>query len=105
MVDGIPFEFAGLGEQCIVKTLLSLGDDDSGKPRILIVEEPETHLSHTMMYNLMKLLEEKVQSQIIISTHSSFVANRMELDNLVVLSKGEDGTVYSKNLQKDLKDK
>lgn len=105
MLDGIPFEFAGLGEQCIVKTLLSLGDDDSGKPRILIVEEPETHLSHTMMYNLMKLLEEKVQSQIIISTHSSFVANRMELDNLVVLSKGEDGTVYSKNLQKDLKDK
>lgn len=105
MVNGIPFENAGLGEQCSVKTLLSLGDDDSGKPRILIVEEPETHLSHTMMYSLMKLLEEKVNNQVIITTHSSFVANRMELDNLVVLSKDNVGNVISQNLQQDLKDK
>lgn len=105
MVDGVPFENAGLGEQCIVKTLLSLGEDDSGKPRILIVEEPETHLSHTMMYSLMELLEEKVQNQIIITTHSSFVANRMELDNLVVLYKDNVGNVISQNLRQDLKDK
>lgn len=105
MVDGIPFENAGLGEQCIVKTLLSLGNDDSGKPRILIIEEPETHLSHTMMYKLMRLLEEKVNNQAIITTHSSFVANRMELDNLVVLSKDVDGNVNSKNLQHTLKHK
>ncbi len=105
MVNGVPFEFSGLGEQCIVKTLLSLGEDESGKPRIIIVEEPETHLSHTMMYNLMKLLDEKAHNQIILTTHSSFVANRMELDNLVVLTKGKDGTLNSQNLQKGLKDK
>lgn len=105
IVDGIPFENAGLGEQCIVKTLLSLGNSEEDKPRVLIIEEPETHLSHTMMYQLMKLIEERVDTQVIITTHSSFVANKMDLDNLVVLTKEGDGIINSKNLQNGLKDK
>lgn len=101
-VDGIPFENAGLGEQCIVKTLLSLGTPEDSKPRVLFIEEPETHLSHTMMYHLMNLLNTRDNAQLIITTHSSFVANRMDLGNLVVLHKDDNGHILSKRLQIDL---
>ncbi len=101
-VDGVPFENAGLGEQCIVKTLLSLGTPEDTKPRVLFIEEPETHLSHTMMYHLMNLLNKRDNAQLVITTHSSFVANRMDLSNIAVLHKDEYGIVKSKRLIMDL---
>lgn len=101
-VDGVPFENAGLGEQCIVKTLLSLGIPSDTKPRVLFIEEPETHLSHTMMYHLMNLLRKRENAQLVISTHSSFVANRMDLSNVAVLYKDKYGNVSSKRLHMDL---
>lgn len=101
-VDGVPFENAGLGEQCIVKTLLSLGTPEDKKPRVLFIEEPETHLSHTMMYHLMNLLNKHDNAQLVITTHSSFVANRMDLSNIAVLHKEDSGYVKSKRLVVDL---
>lgn len=98
-VDGIPFENAGMGEQYIVKTLLSLGENkEDSKPRLIIIEEPETHLSHTMMYELINLISSRTTHQIILTTHSSFVANRLELDNLIVIHKDLAGTVSPKKL-------
>lgn len=106
-VNKVPVSQIGAGDINHLKTLLALsGSSNSQKLKVVILEEPENHLSHTKMYSLLKdieqyLSEEKVQ--IFITTHNSFVANKMNLKNLIMLEnstfhlkanrfKGEDKT-------------
>ena len=95
-LDEIPYNQIGLGEQNIIKTLLSIdkGHQTSKKFQILIVEEPESHLSHTKMRELMAVLS-SIEGQAIISTHNSFVANRLDLKNVIMLSKDNEGKISS----------
>lgn len=84
--NNIPISQLGLGEQCILKTLLSFPREiGNNKPTIYILEEPESHLSHTKLYELLALLEDRVNGQLIVTTHSSFVANKLDLKNLILL--------------------
>jgi putative ATP-dependent endonuclease of the OLD family len=54
---------------------------------LILLEEPENHLSHSKLYQLIKNIESKcTDKQIIISTHSSFVANKLGLDKLIILN-------------------
>lgn len=86
-LNDIPFVFVGKGEQAIVKTQLSLANRTAGKADIILIEEPENHLSHTKLNELIKEISEKcVDKQVIISTHSSFVANKLGLENLIFLN-------------------
>lgn len=85
-LNDIPFIFVGKGEQAIVKTQLSLSNKSAGKADIILIEEPENHLSHTKLNGLLKDVNEKcADKQVIISTHSSFVANKLGLENLIFL--------------------
>lgn len=90
-VDDIPVHNAGQGNQCILKTLVSIAQDKQQKERINIylIEEPECHLSHTYMHNFLNLLEERIVGQIFLTTHNSFIANRLNLKNLIVLNNKE----------------
>ncbi len=85
-LEGVPVSQLGLGEQCILKTLLSIPQNTDIKPTIYIIEEPESHLSHIKLYELLSLLERQIQGQLIVTTHSSFVANKLDLQNLILLS-------------------
>lgn len=86
-LNGIPFIFVGKGEQSIVKTQLSLANKSSGKADVILIEEPENHLSHTKLNGLLKDISDKcADKQVIISTHSSYVANKLGLDNLIFLN-------------------
>lgn len=49
---------------------------------ILIIEEPENNLSFTNMSILISNLSNNADKQLFISTHSSFVANRLGLNHL-----------------------
>jgi len=85
-LDLVPFENIGKGEQSIVKTNLALGTKESQKAGVILIEEPENHLSHTKMNALIKSINENCENkQIIVSTHSSFVANKLGLDHLILL--------------------
>ena len=85
-LDLVPFQNIGKGEQAIVKTKLALGAKESQKAGVILIEEPENHLSHTKMNEFIKNISENVENkQIIISTHSSFVANKLGLDHLILL--------------------
>lgn len=89
-LDEIPFTNIGRGEQCLIKTKLALHHKKTKEANILLLEEPENHLSHSKLNKLIQYIEEKHNDkQIIISTHSSFVANKLGLDNLVLLNKEE----------------
>jgi putative ATP-dependent endonuclease of OLD family len=84
--DDIPFHYIGKGEQCIIKTDLALSHRKSKESNLLLIEEPENHLSHTKLNALINKIKTRNENkQIIISTHSSFVANKLGLEHLIFL--------------------
>lgn len=86
-LDDIPFSHIGRGEQCLVKTKLALSHKKAQEANILLLEEPENHLTHTRLNKLLKFIKDShVEKQIIVSTHSSFVANKLGLENLILLN-------------------
>lgn len=85
-VDEIPFQHIGKGEQAIIKTKLALEHKKSKEANIILIEEPENHLSHSKLNQLIKDIHNKcADKQILISTHSSFVANKLGLDNIIII--------------------
>jgi putative ATP-dependent endonuclease of the OLD family len=89
LLDDIPFHHIGRGEQCIIKTKLALGNKQGRQASLILLEEPENHLSHG---NLNRLLSDVGGAadgkQILISTHSSFVANKLGLERMILLHDG-----------------
>lgn len=86
-LDDVPFHYIGKGEQCVVKTKLALTNESAQKANVLLLEEPENHLSHAKLNQLIREINDSHNDkQIIISTHSSFVANKLGLDNLILLN-------------------
>ncbi len=86
ILDEIPFHQIGRGDQCIIKSKLALQHKKTSQAQILLIEEPENHLSHTKLNELMKIIEEESKGkQVILSTHSPFVANKLGLNNLILL--------------------
>jgi putative ATP-dependent endonuclease of OLD family len=86
-LDETPFHQIGKGEQCIIKTNLALSHQKSQEANLILLEEPENHLSHTKLNELIKTITESCgDKQVIISTHSSFVANKLGLENLILLN-------------------
>lgn len=89
-VDDIPFPHVGKGMQCLVKTSLSLQHKKTQNSDVLLIEEPESHLSFSWLNKLVKMISSScLEKQIFISTHSSFVANKLGLENLTLLSNGK----------------
>ena len=100
-LDDIPFSFTGKGQQCLMKTKLALSDTRSDKASLLLMEEPENHLSHSNLNKFIKYIEgvaDERQKQVIVSTHSSFVANKLGLGNLTLLNVGSAEERVSKRI-------
>lgn len=86
-LDDIPFHFIGKGEQCIIKTKLALSHNKAKEANLLLLEEPENHLSYSKLNQLLNDIKgDNENKQIVISTHSSYVANKLGLENLILLN-------------------
>ncbi len=86
-LDNVPFHQIGKGEQCIIKTNLAIRHEKSKEANLILLEEPENHLSHTKLNLLIKAVTDSCDGkQVIISTHSSYVANKLGLENLILLN-------------------
>ena len=86
-LEDIPFQNIGKGEQCLVKTKLSLQKKKTKNSNILLIEEPENHLSHSKLNELINYINDNHEDkQVVISTHSSFVANKLGLESLILLN-------------------
>ena len=89
-LEGIPFHQIGKGEQCLIKTNLALGHKKAKESNLILIEEPENHLSFSKLNQFIKSIQEKCKGkQIIITTHSSFVANKLNLKNLILINNQE----------------
>jgi putative ATP-dependent endonuclease of OLD family len=102
-IEDVPFPHIGRGHQSIIKTHLALQHKKAKKAPVVLIEEPENNLAHTNLNSLLGHIKEYAPDrQIIVSTHSSFVANKLGLDSLVLL--GEGGVVRLSNLPPDTKE-
>lgn len=86
-LDDVPFHYIGKGEQCIIKTKLALGHKKAKQANMILLEEPENHLSHSKLNQLIDDIQtEQSAKQLLISTHSSYVANKLGLEHLILLN-------------------
>ena len=82
-LDDLPLSQVGKGEQNSVKIKLAL---KAGEDRhILLLEEPENHLSHTNLNKLIGYISERIGGrQLIVTTHSSFVLNKLGIESTLM---------------------
>jgi putative ATP-dependent endonuclease of OLD family len=87
-LDEIPITLVGRGEQNSTKIKLAVEaaiEPERGS-QIILIEEPENHLSHTRLNQLLSHLAETASGkQVIVTTHSSFVLNKLGVENILML--------------------
>ncbi|MFA7156992.1 MAG: AAA family ATPase [Bacilli bacterium] len=85
-VDQVPFKYIGMGEQNSIKMKMAL-NAEMHNSNLIMIEEPENNLSFSNMNKLIKNIEEKCKNkQLIINTHSTYVANKLGLDKILILN-------------------
>lgn len=85
----IPIESKGKGRQCFIKTEFALQNREHVVD-VLLLEEPENHLSHVHMHKLINRIKSSNRKQLFIATHSSLIATRLNLRNVILLSEEPD---------------
>lgn len=88
MVESIPFENIGFGTQNSIKIELAIKNSKE-QVNLIMMEEPENNLSYTNMTRLIDHITQSEGKQIFISTHSSYVANKLNLGNIFLLYNGK----------------
>lgn len=85
-INSTPFENVGKGEQATLRIELSLKNPKAEKAGIILLEEPESHLTYSKLNRLLNDVEEVSNNkQIFVTTHSSFVSNKLGLKKLILL--------------------
>lgn len=92
-VEDVPFSMSGQGQQAAIKISLAMRRH-SDRASFMMIEEPENHLTFATLGVLLSRMEKLAgkHQQLFVTTHSSFVLNRLGLDALHLISIGE----YSK---------
>ena len=69
--------------ESLIKTQIAI-DKSKSKLDVILIEEPENHLCFTNMNKMIQEISlQKSNSQIIISTHSSMIATKLNLKNIL----------------------
>lgn len=84
-LDSIPLPLVGKGEQNSVKIKLAI--EAHAGSNLVLLEEPENHLSHTNLARLIQSISERTgDKQLIATTHSSFVLNKLGIGNVMMFN-------------------
>nr|WP_277816474.1 TOPRIM nucleotidyl transferase/hydrolase domain-containing protein [Providencia rettgeri] len=87
-VDDVPFQFIGKGEQSNVQIKLAI-QNKSKDIDLVMMEEPENHLSHTNLNKLIHYIEnQRGDKQLFLTTHSSYVLNKLSIDKICLVQSG-----------------
>ena len=98
-LDDLPFQLVGKGEQNALKIMLAL-ERKASDSNIILIEEPENHLSFSSMNMLVSKIRDKCEGkQIIVTTHSTYVINKLGLEHLILLN--DNTTANLRNLPGD----
>lgn len=92
-LDDIPLTLVGKGEQNAVKIKLALANEQGCE--LFLMEEPENHLSHTNLGRLVTHITETCgDKQLIVTTHNSFVLNKLGVDHVIMFN-GSSGVTLN----------
>lgn len=87
-VDAIPFHMIGKGEQSKIQIKLAL-HNKSKDIDLIMMEEPENHLSHIELSRLIQDIEDQRDGkQLFLTTHSSYVLNKLSINKICLLNNG-----------------
>jgi predicted ATPase len=78
---GVDIENMGMGQQCFIRTEFALSKQTHID--VVLLEEPENHLSHERMKELVKVIEGASGSQVFVATHNSLICSRLDLRKAV----------------------
>lgn len=86
-LDDIPLTLVGKGEQNSVKIKLALQSSEAS--HLVLIEEAENHLSYAALNELIgHIASHAGERQILITTHSSFVLNKLGVEALLLFVRG-----------------
>lgn len=99
-VSDVPFTLSGQGQQASIKIALAMGRKAS-EAQTVMIEEPENHLSHTNLNKLLARIDDLAgeEQQLLVTTHSAYVLNRIGLDGLQLV--GDNGVFTLLDLDDD----
>lgn len=101
----IPLEHRGKGKQCFIKADFVLNRYAQSKPiDLVMLEEPENHLSHSNMKKLLDNIKNTANKQIVITTHNNLIASRLDLRNSILLNSNGYNILSLKNLDSETAD-
>jgi putative ATP-dependent endonuclease of OLD family len=91
-LDDVPLPLVGKGEQNSVKIKLAL--EASADSHIVLIEEAENHLSHSNLNGLIEHIDKgRGDRQLLITTHSSFVLNKLGIESVLMFQRGKSLTL------------
>lgn len=101
----IPLEHRGKGKQCFIKADFILNKNNHSNPiDLVMLEEPENHLSHSNMKKLLDNIKNTASKQIIITTHNNLIASRLDLRNSILLNSNNQNNLSLKYLDAETAD-
>lgn len=87
-VDDVPFHLIGKGEQSNIQIKLAI-QNKSHDIDLVMMEEPENHLSHSHLNKLVHYIEnQRGDKQLFLTTHSSYVLNKLSIDKICLIQTG-----------------
>lgn len=99
--DHIGIDSKGSGKQVFIKTDFAL-ERTGTNVDVVLIEEPENHLSHVNLRRLIQRVSEAQGGQIFIATHNSLISTRLELRNLLIMNaKNHDAPISLQNLSEE----
>ena len=98
--NNINIENKGKGRQCFIKTEFALKKRGNDKEiDIILIEEPENHLSHINMKKLIHKISNSQDCQIFITTHNSLITSRLDLRKSILLNSNSTKSISLKSLR------
>ena len=98
--QGINIWNKGFGNVCMMKIKASL-DKQINKIDLVLIEEPENHLSDINMKKMLNDIVNTTKKQTFITTHNSMICSRLDLRKIIALSNNNILTTEFKSISKD----
>jgi len=97
---GIDISNKGTGKQCFIKTELALKQADD-RIDVVLLEEPENHLSHLNMQKMIQTISESENKQLFIATHSNQISTRLNLQKCSIFNSNSSSFVQLRDISPD----
>ena len=100
--NDVNIENRGKGRQCFIKTEFALKKKVKNRDLdVILIEEPENHLSHVNMKKLIRKICESADKQLFIATHNDLISTRLDLRKSILLNSNNPEPVMLNDLPED----